>query len=75
MKDITEDIKGAFLNDLLALLAKYGATLEAHDCGPDFASGDDDIRMTVTIPSKYDKNTRTWHNKTNIDLGSYLTSS
>lgn len=66
------DVEAAFRAELLALLTKYDAELEAKDYWQGYAECGEDVRMTVTIPAIYDENHDTQREWTEIDLGSWL---
>lgn len=67
-----EDVTAAFKADLQALLDKYGAELEAEDHWLGYPECGKDIRITVCIPSIYDKNRKCLREFTEIDLGKWL---
>ena len=62
--------KEQFISELKALLAKWDAEIVAEDHFSGYAECGEDVRMTVTIPAIYDKESgeyiREW---TEIDLG------
>ncbi len=59
-----------FISELKALLAKWDAEIVAEDHFIGYAECGEDVRMTVTIPSIYDKETGEWIREwTEIDLG------
>jgi len=67
-KDAAE-IEAAFRAELKALLAKYGAEIEAEDHYPGYAECGEDIRMTVTVASVYDDAGERTREGCDIDLG------
>lgn len=67
-EQVTQDFKA----DLLALLTKYGAELEAQDHYQGYPECGEDVRMTVTIPSIYTKDGETVREWTEIDLGRFI---
>ena len=65
---MSSHLEKMFRDDLNALLAKYNAELEAEDHWTGYPECGEDIRMTVTIPSKWvDGNQVVEY--TEIDLG------
>lgn len=66
-----EQIEQSFMDDLHALLDKYNAELEAADHYIGYPECGEDIRVTVTIPARYENNECT-HEFTEIDLGRYI---
>jgi hypothetical protein len=62
-------IETAFKAELAALLAKYDATLEAEDHYPGYPEDDEDIRMTVSVPSRYTPDGDRTRESVEIDLG------
>lgn len=63
-----------FREDLQNLLNKYGAELEASDHWTGYSECGQDIRMIVTIEAIYDENNNCVQEWTEIDLGSWMTS-
>ena len=66
------DIETAFRAELMALLAKYDAELEAEDHWQGYSECGEDVRMTVTVPAIWDENHDMQREFTEIDLGSWL---
>jgi len=66
------DVETAFRAELLALLAKYDAELEAKDHYVGYPECGEDVRMTVTVPAIWDANNDMQREWTEIDLGSWL---
>lgn len=64
-----EQVKEAFLRDLKALLSRYGAELETEDHWQGHPECGEDVRMTVTIPSKFSSVGGIEREWTEIDLG------
>ena len=62
------EITQEFKTKLDALLKEYGAEMEASD----YAECGEDVRITVSIPSKWDGNNEQIQEYTEIDLGKYL---
>jgi len=63
-------VEAAFRAELKALLNKWGAELEARDHWQGYAECGEDVRMTVTIPGHWDKETGdTVREFTEVDLG------
>lgn len=54
-EDGAEDIKREFMAELTELLKRYDAELSAKDHYQGYAECGEDVRMTVSIPSKWDK--------------------
>ena len=67
-----EQIEQEFRSELQALLDKYGAELEAKDHYQGYAECGEDVRMTVDIPSIWDKDGDQVREYTEIDLGRHL---
>jgi hypothetical protein len=63
------DISTQFKAELAALLAKYDATLEAEDHYPGYAECGEDVRMTVSVPSRYSSDGERTREGVEIDLG------
>jgi hypothetical protein len=66
------EVSAEFKKQLIALLKRWNAELEAKDHWTGYAECGQDVRMTVCIPGSYDaehEQVRAW---TEIDLGSYL---
>jgi len=63
-----------FRAELTALLKRYDAEISAADHYPGWPECGEDIRMTVTIPGRYDADGRTLVEYTEFDLGRHLTS-
>lgn len=68
-----QEVEAAFRRDLIELLAKYNAEIEAEDHYPGYSECGEDIRMTVDIPAIYGKNGDTIREWTRIDIGRWLT--
>lgn len=66
------DVEAAFRDELMALLEKYDAELEASDHWQGYPECGEDVRMIVTVPAIYDENNETRREWTEIDLGSWL---
>lgn len=64
-----------FTAELHALLAKYGAEIDAEDHYSGYPECGSDVRMTVTIPAIHDANGETLREWTEIDLGKWVHSS
>lgn len=65
-------VSETFTAELRALLARWGADIEAADHYPGYPECGEDVRMTATIKGSFDADgnvTREW---TEIDLGRYL---
>ena len=60
-----------FTMELKALLKKYDAEISAEDHYQGYPECGEDIRITVTIPSKYDADGNMLREWTEIDLGNY----
>lgn len=56
-------------SELHALLAKWGATIDAADHYPGYAECGEDIRMTVTVQAKHGPEFEVLQEWTEIDLG------
>lgn len=67
-----EEVEKEFREDLQAILDKYGAELEAKDHYRGIQGCGQDIRVTVTIPAKYDSSGEQVSEWTEISLGQYL---
>ena len=67
-----EEVEKAFREELQALLDKYGAELEAADHYQGYPECGEDVRMTVTVPGKYDEAHDCVREWTEIDLGKHL---
>lgn len=59
-----------FLSSLKALMKSYGAVMEAEDHYPGYAECGQDIRIEVTIPTRYDRDGEVVTAGCTIDLGS-----
>lgn len=68
----SQEITGEFKTKLRTLLAEYGAELSAKDHWTGYAECGEDVRMTVEIPSIYDKDGNCLREWTDIDLGSFF---
>ena len=66
-----EQVTAAFKADLLALLNKYSADLEAKDIWNVYAERGKAIHMMVTVPATYDADNNCMREWTEIDLGNY----
>jgi hypothetical protein len=66
------EITQEFKTKLDALLKEYGAEMEASDHFSGYAECGEDVRITVSIPSKWDDNHEQIQEYTEIDLGRYL---
>lgn len=66
------DVEAAFRAELIALLEKYDAELEAKDHWEGYPECGEDVRMTVTVPAIWDENHDMQREWTEIDLGSWL---
>jgi hypothetical protein len=66
------EIEREFTAELKALLAKYGAELEAEDHWMGYAECGEDVRMTVTIESKWDEHGEQQSEFVEIDLGTVV---
>jgi hypothetical protein len=64
-----EEHELAFLNELSALLAKYGAELTAEDHYPGYPECGEDVRMEVTAYTKYDSYGNEVRPALSVDLG------
>jgi hypothetical protein len=69
----SKEVEAAFRADLAALLAKYGAELDAKDHFQGYAECGEDVRMTVTVPAVYSADNELVREWTEIDLGRYFT--
>lgn len=63
------EVEKAFRTELAVLLDKYGAEIAAEDHYQGWAECGEDIRMTATIPSLYDKDGTPVREYVAIDLG------
>ena len=71
----SEEIAKSFKEELEELLFKYNeAELDAQDHYPGYPESGEDIRMTVTIPAKWDNNVMI-SDYTEIDLGNWFRAS
>lgn len=61
-----------FKEDLQSLLQKYNAILYIEDPWKWSTESENELRILVEIPSKYDDNGSTIQNGFNIDLGDYI---
>lgn len=69
----TSDERSAeFLAELLALLHKYNATLDAADHYRGYAECGEDVRMTVSIPATWDSDNNMVCQETELNLGKYV---
>lgn len=66
------EVEAAFRAELLALLRKYDAELEAKDHWQGYAECGSDVRMTVTIPAIWDEHHEVQREWTEIDLGAWV---
>lgn len=70
----SEQLEHEFKERLAALLAEYDAELSAEDQWTGYAECGQDVRMTVEIPSIYNKESCEYEREmTIIDLGRYFT--
>jgi len=67
-----EAVERDFREELVALLAKYEAELEAEDHYPGYSECGQDVRMTVYVPAKYDEDGALLRERCQIDLGSSI---
>ena len=67
-----EEITKEFTEELKDLLKKYDAEIEAEDHFQGYSDEGSDIRIEVSIPSKYDENNEIISEYTVIDLGKYF---
>jgi hypothetical protein len=70
-----EEITKLFLSELKQLLGKYEAELSAEDHYSGYPECGEDVRMTVTVPGKYDASGNTIREWTDIDLGNSISHS
>jgi hypothetical protein len=63
------DISTQFKAELTSLLAKYDATLESEDHYSGYAECGEDVRMTVSVPSRYGDDGSRLREGCEIDLG------
>jgi len=69
----SEEIAKDFKEDLELLLFKYNnAELEAKDHYSGYSECGEDVRMTVTVPAKWDSNNIMISDYTEIDLGNWF---
>lgn len=66
------DVEAAFRAELIALLEKYDAELEAKDHWEGYSECGEDVRMTVTVPAIWDADHDMLREWTEIDLGSWV---
>ncbi len=59
----------AFKEEFAALLKKYGAEITCENHWQGYAECGEDVRMTVTIPSTWDKDGNAIREWTEINLG------
>jgi len=64
-----EAVERDFREELVALLVKYEAELEAEDHYPGYSECGQDVRMTVYVPAKYDEEGDLIREYCVIDLG------
>ena len=69
-----DQITQAFKAELQALLDKYGADLSARDTWEGYPECGEDVRMHVNVPSIYDADHNCLREYTEIDLGSWVSS-
>jgi len=67
-----EQVTTEFLAELKNLLTKYDATIDAEDHFQGYPECGEDVKMTVTIPSKYAFNSDMLQEWTEIDLGRHF---
>ena len=67
-----DQVEAEFTKELKALLAKWGAELEADDYFVGYAECGEDIRMKVTVTGIYNYNGDTVREFTEIDLGRWV---
>ena len=73
-KQTTDQITQAFKSELQALLDKYGAELSARDKWEGYPECGEDVRMHVNVPAIYDADHNCLREYTEIDLGSWVSS-
>ncbi len=69
-----DQITQAFKAELQALLDKYGAELSARDTWEGYPECGEDVRMQVDVPAIYDADHNCLREYTEIDLGSWVSS-
>ena len=74
MTETKLEVEAAFRAELNALLAKWGAELEAKDHYPGYPEEAEDVRMTVTVPGKWTNQGEMIREGTTIDLGQRIAS-
>ncbi|TJY57395.1 hypothetical protein E4T66_18485 [Sinimarinibacterium sp. CAU 1509] len=67
-----QDVAAAFRAELLALLARYNAELDAKDHYDGHSECGSDVRMTVSVPGIWDAHCDMLREPTQIDLGAWL---
>ena len=68
----SEQVEESFRDELLQLLSKWGATVEADDHFDGWPECGQNIKIIVDIPSVYDDDGNCIREYTEINLGKYL---
>jgi hypothetical protein len=68
----SEEVEEEFRADLIELLKKYNATMEADDFYPGYPECGQDIRITVSVPALFGKDGQMLKKYAEINLGKYI---